>query len=39
MTNPSPAQSLALRELAGSALRWITAFDPFDAYAAARYQR
>jgi hypothetical protein len=39
MTNPSRVQGLALRELAGSALRWISAFDPFDSYAAARYQR
>jgi hypothetical protein len=39
MTNPSRVHSLALRELTGSALRWITAFAPFDTYSAARYQR
>jgi hypothetical protein len=38
MTNPSHTGTLAIRDLAGSALRWITAFDPFDTYA-ARYYR
>ena len=39
MTDPTRTGSLAFRELAGSALRWITAFDPFDTFATVRYQR
>jgi hypothetical protein len=39
MTNRSGLGGRALRHTAGSALRWITAFDPIDAYAAGRYRR
>jgi hypothetical protein len=39
MTNSSRTQVRALRGVAGSALRWITTFDPFDAYASTRYRR
>ena len=33
MLTPPPVHAPALRELAGSALRWIAGFDPFGRYA------
>jgi hypothetical protein len=39
MLNPSRIQGRGLRDRAGSALRWITAFDPFGSYAPSTRSR
>jgi hypothetical protein len=39
MPHSSRATRRGLRDRAGSALRWITAFDPFGGYGSSAYRR